>query len=296
VTARIFKDRLAGISFGLLSFAACALVFALAAGLLWKAMPILREHDLATILGSSDWHPTQGRFGLFAFIVGTLCVTLLAMVIAVPLSLLTAILLAEYAPRRFSAFAQPFLDLLSGIPSVVFGVWGVMVVVPAVGKVAGWFGSYSSGYSWLAGSLVLVVMVSPFMVHLTHEILRAVPLGLREASLSLGATRWQTVKSVLLRRAMPGVVAAVVLGFSRALGETIAVLMVVGNVPEIPRSVFDPAYPLPALIANNYGEMMSIPLYDSALMLAALVLLAVVLVFNVAAQLALGAARRGMSS
>lgn len=293
---RLFRDRLAGVSFGLLTVAACALVFALALGLLWKALPILREHNIASILGSCEWQPAQGKFGLLAFVAGTLLVTLLAMFIAVPLSLLTAILLAEYAPRRFSAFMQPFLDLLSGIPSVVFGVWGVLVVVPAVAKMAGWFGNYSSGYSWLAGSLVLVVMVSPFMVHLTHEILRAVPLGLREAALSLGATRWQTVKSVVLRRAMPGVVAAVVLGFSRALGETIAVLMVVGNVPVIPQSLFDPAYPLPALIANNYGEMMSIPLYDSALMLAALVLLAVVLIFNVAAQTALGAARKGMAS
>lgn len=293
---RILRDRVARISFGILTGAACAVVLALALGLLVKALPILREHEIASILASTEWQPSLGKFGLFAFIVGTLCVTVLAMAIAVPLSLLTAILLAEYAPRRFAAFMQPFLDLLSGIPSVVFGVWGVLVVVPAVGRMAGWFGSYSTGYSWLAGSLVLVVMVSPFMVHLTHEILRAVPVGLREASLSLGATRWQTVKSVVLRRAMPGVVAAVVLGFSRALGETIAVLMVVGNVPAIPRSLFDPAYPLPALIANNYGEMMSIPLYDSALMLAALVLLAVVLLFNMAARAALGAARKEMAA
>lgn len=293
---RLFRDKLAGVSFGILTVAACALVLGLAAGLLWKAMPILQRHDITAILCSSEWQPTQGKFGLLAFVVGTLCVTLLAMLIAVPLSLLTAILLSEYAPRRFASFMQPFLDLLSGIPSVVFGVWGVLVVVPAVARMAGWFGNYSSGYSWLAGSLVLVIMVSPFMIHLTHEILRSVPLGLREAALSLGATRWQTVKSVVLRRAMPGVVAAVVLGFSRALGETIAVLMVVGNVPAIPKSLFDPAYPLPALIANNYGEMMSIPLYDSALMLVALVLLIVVLIFNVAAQLALGAVKKGMAS
>ena len=125
-------------------------------------------------------------------------------------------------------------------------------------------------------------MIFPVIIHVSLEIFRAVPSEVREASLALGATRWQTVKHVVLRKALPGVVAAVVLGFSRAFGETMAVLMVVGNVPKIPDSVLDPAYPLPALIANNYGEMLSIPLYDSALMLAALILLLVVLVFNIA--------------
>jgi phosphate transport system permease protein len=120
-----------------------------------------------------------------------------------------------------------------------------------------------------------------------EDVVRAVPQGLREASLALGATRWQTVRNVVLRRAWAGVVAAVVLAFSRAFGETMAVLMVVGNVPQVPHSLFDAAYPLTALIANNYGEMMSIPLYDAALLAGALILLLMVLVFNVAARLVL---------
>jgi phosphate transport system permease protein len=181
----------------------------------------------------------------------------------------------------------PFIDLLSGIPSVIYGVWGILVVVPLVGKLAGAFGVYSSGYSLLAGALVLSIMVCPFIIHVSREVLSAVPDGVREASLSLGATRWQTVKHAVLRKALPGIFAAVVLGLSRALGETIAVLMVVGNVPLIPKSLFDPVYPLPALLANNYGEMMSIPLYDSALLFAALVLLVVVLCCNVLASLVL---------
>ena len=119
------------------------------------------------------------------------------------------------------------------------------------------------------------------------EILRAVPHEVREASLALGATRWQTIKHVVMRKALPGVAAAIVLGISRAFGETMAVLMVVGNVPKIPGSVLDPAYPLPALIANNYGEMLSIPLYDSALMLAALILLLVIVIFNVLSRMIL---------
>lgn len=122
---------------------------------------------------------------------------------------------------------------------------------------------------------------------MSSEVFRSVPYELREASLSLGATKWQTVKYVVLRKAMPGVIAAVVLGLSRAFGETMAVLMVAGNVAKVPSSVLDPAYPLPALIANNYGEMLSVPLYDSALLLASLILLAVVLFFNVIARVVL---------
>jgi phosphate transport system permease protein len=139
----------------------------------------------------------------------------------------------------------------------------------------------------LAGSIVLAVMVAPFIISVMEEVLRLVPQGLREATLALGVTRWTMVRHVVLRRALPGVLAAVVLGFSRAFGETMAVLMVVGNVPQIPHSVFDAAYPLPALIANNYGEMMSIPLYDAALMGAGLFLLLVVLGFNLLARIIL---------
>jgi phosphate transport system permease protein len=130
-------------------------------------------------------------------------------------------------------------------------------------------------------------MVTPVIIPVADEVMRAVPDGLREASLAIGATKWQTIKHAVLPRALPGLIAAVVLGFSRAFGETMAVLMVVGNVPRAPLSIFDPAYPLTALIANNYGEMLSIPLYDAALLGAALVLLLVVLVFNILAALVL---------
>lgn len=128
-------------------------------------------------------------------------------------------------------------------------------------------------------------MVFPIVIHIMLEVLRTVPVELREASLSLGANKWETIKKVVLRKAAPGISAAIVLGFSRAFGETLAVLMVVGNTALIPKSLFDSGYPLPALIANNYGEMMSIPLYDSALMFAALLLLTVILVFNVIARM-----------
>ena len=142
------------------------------------------------------------------------------------------------------------------------------------------FVDFSTGYSVLAAGVVLAVMITPLIVSILLEVFDAVPKEMREASLSIGATKWQTIKKVVLKKAFPGIVAAIVLAISRAFGETIAVLMVAGNYTEIPKSVFDACYPLPALIANNYGEMMSMPEYESALMLAAFLLFLIIVIFN----------------
>jgi phosphate transport system permease protein len=303
---RQLKDQFAGRLMTVLAIFATTLVPLIALALLMRARPLLDITPLGSLLTASDWHPLRGQFGFLPFIAGTLWVTGLAMVLAVPPCLLCAIYLAEYAPRRLREALKPLIDLLAGIPSVVYGLWGTLMIVPLIRAViTPWAGKHlrfipvlatdnPTGYSILAGSVVLAVMVFPVIISVTEEVIRAVPDGLREAALALGATRWQMVKGVVLRRSLPGVIAAVALGFSRAFGETMAVMMVVGNVPQLPRSIFDAAYPLPALIANNYGEMMSIPLYDSALLTAALVLLLVVLVFTLAARVVLlQAVRRG---
>ena len=185
----------------------------------------------------------------------------------------------------FLKIIQPLVDILAGIPSVVYGVWGVLSVVPFVSKVvAPVFHVHTSGYSILSGALVLGVMIIPYILNILIEIFRSVPEDLIEASLALGTTRWETIKTVLLRKTFSGIISSFVLGISRAFGETIAVLMVVGNTIIIPHSVFDAGYPLPALIANNYGEMLSIPMYDSALMFSALILFLIVLLFNYGAR------------
>jgi phosphate transport system permease protein len=260
------------------------------------------------LLTGLDWHPARGKFGFLPFIIGTFWVTAVAMLLAAPPCLLTAIYLSEYARPATRTFMKPLIDLLAAIPSVVYGVWGVVVIVPWVGGFLSpfmerWLGfipffrsTNPTGYSLVAGGLVLAVMVAPFIIAVTYEILHTVPDGLREASLAMGATRWQTVKYAVLPRTLPGILAGIMLGASRALGETMAVLMVVGNVPILPGSIFDPAYPLPALIANNYGEMMSIPLYDAALLGAALLLLIIVLAFNVLSTLVLRKMIRRASS
>jgi phosphate transport system permease protein len=296
---RLRKNRTAQRIMQILTLSGILLVPMLGIALLVRSMPILQSKSLPELLLSQEWNPVRGEFGFLPFIMGTLWVTVIAMLIAIPPSLLSAIYLAEYAPDRVRTILKPFIDLLAGIPSVVYGVWGVLVIVPFVGDYVGplinqVFGyvplfqtNNPTGYGLLAGGLVLAVMVFPFIITVSEEVIGAVPDSLRESSLALGATRWETIKKVVLQKAWPGVLAAVVLGFTRALGETMAVLMVVGNVVQVPRSIFDAAYPLTALIANNYGEMMSIPLYDSALMMAALVLLVIVLIFNLVSRLIL---------
>jgi len=263
------------------------LVILIALGLVQKSIPIFSVQSLGDLLFSSSWHPLKGEFGLYPFIVGTFAVTAVAMVIAIPLCLLTSIYLAEYAPGRLRGLAKPVIDLLAGIPPVVYGLWGILVIVPIVREIAALLGIASNGYNILTAGIVLAIMVFPVIISISEEVIKNVPHEMREASMALGGTKWQATKLVIWRGAFPGIVAAIILGFSRAFGETMAVLMVVGNVAKVPTSVFDPAYPLTALIANNYGEMMSIPMYDSALMLAALVLLILVFLFNVGARLIL---------
>ena len=258
----------------------------IAGGLVWKSSMLLSDHGIGELLGSSSWKPMSGHFGFSAFINSSLWVTVLALLFAGPVCIFSALHLTYYAHRRVTRIMQPAIDILAGIPSVVYGVWGVLVIVPFISnRLAPLLGVETSGYCILAGALVLSVMVVPFILNILIEIFQSIPVELREASLSLGASNWITIRSVLTRKAFPGIISAFGLGISRAFGETIAVLMVVGNVTQVPHGVFQPGYPLTALIANNYGEMLSIPLYDSALMLAALILFVIVLLFNLASRL-----------
>lgn len=304
---RKLKEKIAGRLMVAAALFSSLLVFLIAIALYLRSKPILDAKSLGELLLGSTWLPFQGEFGFYPFILGTIYVSVLAMIFAVPLTILSAIYLAEYANEKLRGIVIPMIDLLAGIPPVVYGVFGVLAIVPFVAGIAPLFqnsgipfmsgGEYSTGYSLLAGGIVLAIMVFPIIISISYEVFRAVPLEVREASLSLGATRWQTIKHAVIRTALPGIAAAIILGFSRAFGETIAVLMVAGTMlNKIPTSVFDPVYPLPALIALNYGEMMSIPLYDSALLLAALILMLVILFFTLAARLILVQIERGMNA
>lgn len=264
------------------------LPLAIALGLVLKSLPIFESHTFFSLIRSSEWSPMKGDFGFLPFIISSLLVTLIAIVIAAPLSLFSAIHLTQYAPKWLLKAMHPVIDILAGIPSVVYGVWGVLVVVPFVGDyLASFFDTQSTGYSILGGGIVLAIMSIPYILNMLIEVFQSIAIELKEVSLSLGATYWETVKLVLLRKGASGIFSAFGLGISKSLGETIAVLMVVGNIVQIPKNIFEAGYPLPALIANNYGEMMSIPLYDSALMFAALLLFIIVLLFNSVARYAI---------
>lgn len=267
---------------------AILMVVLIAIGLCIKSSPVLENKSLWTLLSSSEWRPMKGNFGFFPFIIGTVWVTLLSIAMAFPISLFTAIYLTEYANSNVKKMVFPALDILAGLPSVIYGVWGVLVIVPWISNhFAPHFVEFSSGYSVLAGGIVLGIMVIPLLVSLFIEVFSSVSMELREASLALGASRWQTTRKVVLRKTLSGMAAATVLAISRAMGETIAVLMVCGCVIGIPKGILDPAYPIPALIANNYGEMLSMPLYESALMFAALILFTIVLIFNLLSRIIL---------
>jgi len=264
------------------------LPFFLGVGLYIKSTFLLENQSLFDLLLSSDWRPLSGKFGFLAFAVSSVWVTALSLLIAGPICLLTAIHLTQYAKGWVLRIMHPVIDILAGIPSVIFGVWGIIVIVPFISHyVAPFFNVNTSGYTIITGAIVLAVMIIPFVLNILIDVFKTIPDELKEASLSLGASQWQTIKLVLLRKAFPGIISALGLGISRAFGETIAVLMVVGNVAKIPTGIFQPGYPLPALIANNYGEMLSIPMYDSALMLAALILFFVVLIFNFISRIAI---------
>lgn len=262
------------------------LPLAIGLSLAGKAWPLLDPHQVGNVLLGTEWKPMQGKFGLFPFICSSVIVSGIGLLITAPVCLASAIYITQFAPSWMSGALRSVVDILAGIPSVIFGLWGVIAIVPLI---SGWAAAAgfenASGYSLLAGAVVVAASIMPFVLNMLIQLFESVSMELKETAFSLGASHWQTIRDVILIRLRPGIAASFTLGTSKAFGETIAVLMVVGNVVQIPRRLFDAGYPLPALLANNYGEMMSIPSYDAALMLTALILLLLVIFFNYMAHL-----------
>lgn len=278
---RRFVDLLANIWMRMGLYLLLSIPILIAIGLYWKAAPLMEQHSLSDLIFSNKWFPMKGEFGFLPFIYSSIYVTVLSFFISAPVCLFAAIYLTQFGKPRLLTVVVPVIDILAGIPSVVYGVWGVLVIVPFVSdSVAPLFGVTCSGYSLLSGGIVLAVMCIPYMLNMLIEVFHTIPVGMKEASLSLGATHWEMVKHVIIKKGYPGIISAFGLGIAKAFGETIAVLMVVGNTLDISANPFKPGYPLPALIANNYGEMMSIPDYDSALMFSALLLFVIILGIN----------------
>ena len=256
------------------------------------AGPTLRDHLTDLLLGR-EWNVARGRFGAAPAIIGTVISALGATVIATPVALCAAVFVSELAPRRLRGALGFLLDTLAAIPSVVYGLWGALVLVPwlrtqllAPVRAADLFGMTGPAYgpSLLAAILILAVMILPFIAAISREVLLAVPTTQREAALALGATRWEMIRDAVLPYARSGIIGGILLGLGRALGETIAVAMVIGNRHAMPHSLFDPAESMAALLANEFAEA-SDDAHLGALMAVSAVLLLFTLLVNLGARL-----------
>ncbi len=251
----------------------------------------------------SAWNPVSGDFGALPFIYGTLMTSILALCIAVPLALCVAVFVMEICPKPFRGMVAFLTELLAAIPSVVYGLWAIFVLVPIVrdrlgpvlAETLGWTGFFSGsnfGEGILTASIILSIMILPVISSITREVMSAVPISQKEGVLALGATRWEMVRIAVLRNARIGIVGAIILGLGRALGETMAVTMVIGNNPQISKSLFAPGHTLASVIANEFTEATG-DLYVSALIEIGLALFLVTILVNTIARLLVWAVTRG---
>jgi phosphate transport system permease protein len=251
----------------------------------------------------STWDPVSGDFGAMPFIYGTLVSSLVALVIAVPLAVGVSVFVTELCPRFLRGIISFTVELLAAIPSVIYGLWGIFVLVPLLrtyvepllAKYLGWSGLFSGpiyGIGMLAAGVILAIMIIPIIASITREVLVAVPQSQREAVLALGSTRWEMVRMAVLRNARAGIMGGIILGLGRAIGETMAVTMLIGNRPEVAKSLFAPGYTMASVIANEFSEATD-DLYLSALVEIGLALLIVTVIVNACARLLVWSITRG---
>lgn len=283
--------------FGAILFVAAASILVIVAAMI----AMMTSNSLLTIqkfgfgfLTGSTWNPSSGEFGALPFIYGTIVSSLIAVVISVPISLGIAIFLTEQAPIRIARPIAFLVELLAAIPSVVYGLWGIFVLAPFIREYLGWFlqtylgfiplfQGRLTGIGMMTGGIILAIMITPIITAVVRDVLEAVPTTQRDAALALGATKWETTQ-IVLSNAASGIAGAVVLGLGRAIGETMAVTMVIGNVPQITAQLFEPGYTIASVLAANFAEARD-PLYFSALIEIGLILFLVTFVVNALAKL-----------
>ncbi len=261
-----------------LAFSAIGALLLMAVFIFKEGMPVVFKAGFGDFLFSTHWAPTKGYFGIFSMIVSSLFVTIGALIIGVPLSLACAITLTEFVHRRLMRILKPTIELLAGIPSVVYGFLGVVLLVPLIRDYLG-----GPGLSLLASSIILAIMVLPTITSISIDAILAVPYTYKEGSLALGATHWQTIHMVILKAARSGIITAVILGMGRAIGETMAVIMVAGNALKIPTSPLDPVRPLTSNIALEMGYAAGD--HRAALFATGIVLFVFIMIFNVSANI-----------
>lgn len=302
-SAEYLSDR----TFRGLTLAAAAIIIVLVAYILWKiggeALPAIRDYHIG-FLTSSAWDVQKEKFGILPQIWGTLYSSLLALISGGFFGLTVAIFLTQgFLPPKLAMVFRTIIEMLAAIPSVVFGLWGIFVIIPAIRPVAEWlhshvgwfplFGTSLSGPGLAPATIVLAIMILPTIAAISQDALNLVPYRTKEAAYGMGATRWEAILKVLVPTAAGGILSAMVLGFGRALGETMALAMLIGNSNQISLSIFSPATTLAALLASNFPEAGQIEV--QALMYAALVLLAITLVVNVIGTYILSLTQRRIS-
>lgn len=248
--SRYFTDRLARYLVFLSATVSFIILITIAVFIFRGGLPAFREIGFLDFIFGIEWRPSIEQYGILTMIIGSLVVTIGALILAIPLGIACAILLAEVAPHSIRRLLRPSVELLVGIPSVVYGLVGLVLLVPQIRKIGG------SGFSVLAASIVLMAMVLPTIISISEDSIRSVPRTYKEGSLALGATTWQTIRQVVLPAARSGIAASIVLGMGRAIGETMAMIMVIGNSPIIPNSLLDAARTLTGNIAVeiNYAS------------------------------------------
>jgi phosphate ABC transporter permease protein PstC len=294
---RVALTALAGLILALIAF-----FFAFLVG---KASPALTHQGVLSFLITDDWNPSKAIFGAWPLVAGTLITSAIALLIGVPVAVAAALYVTELCPRRLRSPLVVLVELLAAVPSVVFGLWGIFVLIPKLRPAEQWFsdtfaflplvGGTVAGPNYVTAGLILAIMILPIVSAISREVIATVPSDVKEAALALGATRWEMIRIAVLPAARSGITGAAMLGLGRALGETIAVTMVIGNSATLGRQLFDQGYTLAAVIANEFGEAANDPLHSGALIAAGLVLFVLTLVVNAAARVLVRRAERGVA-
>ncbi|RCX19995.1 phosphate ABC transporter membrane protein 1 (PhoT family) [Anaerobacterium chartisolvens] len=272
-----FKEKLSKHVFLLIALSTLSVLALITVFIFIKGVPIIAEVGIINFVFGMKWAPSQGAYGIFPMIVGSVSVTLGAAILGVPIAICCSIFLAEFAPAKLRNIFRPSIQLLAAIPSVVYGFWGVLFVVPMIRNYLG-----GPGLSILAGSIILGIMILPTIISITEVSLLALPRHYKDGALALGLTHWQTIRSLLLPAANSGIVAAIILGLGRAIGETMAVIMVLGNAVALPESVLDPVRTLTTNIGIEMGYASGE--HQQALFATGIVLFVIIMILNATAQ------------
>jgi phosphate transport system permease protein len=303
----VLKKRLSGDSIFkgitiLFAFSILAILLLMVVEMCKESLPAIEKFGLRFITGR-DWDAVQGSFGALAFIWGSVISSIFALLLATPLSVGTAIFITEIAPKKVGGVVASLVELLAAIPSVIYGLWGVLIMAPWLQRgvepflidhlgFLTFFRGAPYGVSMLAAIFILMIMVVPIITSITKEVLLAVPQSQKEAAIALGATRWEMIRIAVIPYGKSGILGAVILGLGRAIGETMAVTMVIGNTPQISLSLLAPGYTMPSVIANEFAEASS-KLHAAALMEIGLILLVITLIINSMARFLIWSVTRG---